>query len=204
MTGVQGKGGTRDVAIRRCRFEHAGQRAVHLGGSTAFQYFRPKPEGFEAKDLLVEGCTFIGSEAPVAFVGVDGAIVRWNTFYRPRKWFLRILQETKGQHRSFQFAPCRGGVFTENLVVYRADEIATPPVNVGPDTAPETFQFARNWWHCLDDPERGPPAMPTAEKDPAGGADPWFRDAEKGDLRLREDSPAKGRGAEGMVEPLPR
>ncbi|MFN0007904.1 MAG: right-handed parallel beta-helix repeat-containing protein [Planctomycetota bacterium] len=191
--GVQMKGGTRDVAVRGCRFEHAGTRAVHLGGSTALQYFRPRPEGFEAGDLLVAGCTFVGSEAPVAFVGVDGATVRWNTFYRPRKWFARILQET----REPGFVACRGGVFSDNLVAYRASEVGVP-VNVGTETAPETFRFVRNYWHCLDDPKRGPPEMPTKEGDAVSGLDPKFRDAEGGDLRLREDSPARGRGAEGL------
>jgi hypothetical protein len=79
-TGVQTKGGTRDITIRGCRFEHAGQRAVNVGGSTAVAYFRPQAETFEAKDITIEGCTFLGSEAPIAFVGVVGAVVRWNTF----------------------------------------------------------------------------------------------------------------------------
>ena len=192
MTGVQMKGGARDVVIRGCRFEHAGQRAVHLGGSTALASFRPRPEGFEAKDVVVEGCTFLGSEAPVAFVGVDGATVRFNTFYRPRKWFARILQET----REPGFVPCRGGIFVDNLVAYRASEIADP-VNVGPDTAPETFTFARNYWWCIDEPMRAPPKLPVAEKDPQRGTDPLFRDAEHGDLTLREGSPARLRGADG-------
>ena len=72
-SGVQAKGGSREIVIRRCRFEHAGQRAVNLGGSTGLAFFRPKPEGYEAKDITVEDCTFNGSMTPVAFVGVDGA-----------------------------------------------------------------------------------------------------------------------------------
>ena len=186
-SGIQAKGGSREIAIRRCRFEHAGQRAVNLGGSTGLPYFRPEPEGFEAKEIVVEGCTFTGSLAPIAFVGVDGATVRFNTFHRPRKWFLRILQETK------DFTPCRGGKFTDNLVVYRSDEVAAP-VNVGPGTAPETFEFARNWWFCIDDPGRGPPRLPVAEKDPAGGRDPLLGD----DLALRKGSPAGKHGADAL------
>jgi len=195
-TGVQAKGGTRDVCIRRSRFEHAGQRAVNVGGSTALAYFRPKPEGFEARAITIEGCTFVGSEAPIAFVGVDGASVRWNTFYRPRKWFLRILQET----REPGFVPCRNGVFADNLVVYRAGEVATP-VNVGPDTAAESFTFARNYWYCLDEPGRAAPKLPVAEQAPAGGADPKLRDAEAGNLRLAPESPARAHGADAFVEP---
>jgi hypothetical protein len=86
-SGVQMKGGTRDVAVRRCRFENAGSRAVNAGGSTGLVYFRPplaewKGPKYEAKDLVVEGCTFVGSDAPVAFVGVDGAKFRFNTVAR--------------------------------------------------------------------------------------------------------------------------
>ena len=94
-SGVQAKGGTRSVTIRRCRFERAGSRAVNLGGSTGRRYFRPPNPGYEAKDLVVEDCTFVGSEAPFAFVGVDGAVVRHNTVYRPGRWVLRILQESR-------------------------------------------------------------------------------------------------------------
>lgn len=189
-SGVQMKGGTAEVALRRCRFEHAGRRAVNAGGSTGLAFFRPKPEGFEARALSIEDCTFVGSEAPIAFVGVDGALVRHNTFYRPRKWFLRILQET----REPGFVPCRGGKFIENLVAYRADEISTP-VNVGPETDPGSFEFAGNYWYCLDLPARSTPQLPTPEKQPRGGADPRFVDAEHGDLRIPADSPARGCGA---------
>jgi hypothetical protein len=192
-SGIQAKGGTRDVVIRGCRFEHAGERAVNLGGSTDPAYFRPKPEGFEARDITVEGCTFVGSTAPIAFVGIDGASVRWNTFYRPRKWFLRILQET----RAPGFVPCRGGTFTDNLVAYRWGEISVP-VNVGSGTAPATFQFARNYWYCIDQPAQPPPRLPGGELDPAGGADPLFRDPERGDLDLAEQSPARAHGAQAL------
>src|SRR5262249_7493119 len=95
--GVQAKGGSGDITIRRCRVEHAGQRAVNLGGSTGLAYFRPRAQGYEARDIRVEDCTFIGSMAPVAFVGVDGATVRHNTIYRPGRWAFRILQETRAE-----------------------------------------------------------------------------------------------------------
>ncbi|MBM3212727.1 hypothetical protein FJZ33_10940, partial [Candidatus Poribacteria bacterium] len=113
---VQTKGGSRDIVIRGCRFEHAGSRAVNAGGSTGLQFFRPKPQGYEAKDIIIEGCTFIGSMALIAFVGVDGAIVRFNTIYRPQKWIMRILQETRGP----EFVPSRNGEFINNIVVFRS------------------------------------------------------------------------------------
>jgi hypothetical protein len=188
-SGVQAKGGSTDILVRRCRFEHAGQRAVNLGGSTGMAYFRPRPQGYEARDITVEGCTFIGSMTPVAFVGVDGSAVRHNTIYRPRRWGLRILQET----RQPGFVPCRNGHFTDNLIAFRSDEMAVS-VNIGPDTAPETFTLAGNAWYCLDAPERSRPKLPIPETDGLYGIAPGFRDAEAGDLRLRPDSPVRSAG----------
>jgi hypothetical protein len=194
-SGVQIKGGSRDIAVRACRFEHAGQRAVNIGGSTGLAYFRPAPAGFEARDVIVEGCTFIGSTSPIAFVGCDGANVRFNTFYRPRKWLVRILQETL----ELGFVPCRAGKLTDNLVVYRASDMRTA-VNVGDATAPETFEFARNYWHCEDEPQRARPGLPVEESHGVAGADPLFLDASKFDLRLAPNSPAGSYGAQAWPQ----
>jgi hypothetical protein len=188
--GVQIKGGSREVVIRRCRFEHAGQRGVNLGGSTDLAYFRPKPQGYEAKAVTVEDCTFNGSMTPVAFVGVDGAVVRHNTIFRPRRWGFRILQE----NREPGFVPCRNGHFTDNLIVYRSDEMVLP-INIGDATDPQSFTVARNAWYCLDVPDRSRPRLPIPEIDGLYGVDPGFQDAESGDLRLRPDSPVRSAGA---------
>lgn len=193
--GVQMKGGSRNIQLMRSRFEHAGHRAVNLGGSTGMEFFRPRPEGFEAKDVFVEGCTFVGSNAPIAFVGCDGARVRFNTFFRPRKWFMRILQET----RDPQFVPCRNGLFSDNLVVYRLSEVATP-INIGPGTAPETFAFERNYWFAMDSPTRSIPTLPRPETAAAGNIDPLLKDPERGDFGLREQSPARGHGADAFQD----
>jgi hypothetical protein len=189
-SGVQAKGGSREIAVRRCRFEHAGQRAVNLGGSTGLEFFRPKPEGYEAADLQVEGNVFVGSLAPVAFVGVDGATVRFNTLYRPKRWALRILQETVGP----AFVPCRNGQFADNLVVFRADELAEA-VNIGPNTQPSSFRFAHNLWYCQDRPARSRPALPSAETGGIVGEDPRLRDPERGDFQPLPNSPAAAIGA---------
>lgn len=197
-TGVQAKGGTRQVLVRRNRFENAGGRAVNIGGSTGLAYFRPPlPAGgehCEAREIYVEGNTFLGSGAPVAFVGVDGSVVRFNTIFCPQRWALRILQET----REPGFVPCRRGVFTDNLVVFRSDQWFEGGVNIGPHTAPETFRFARNFWYCLDDPSKSQPTLPTPEEAGTYGQDPQFQDAARGDLRLRPGSPAEKVGAEAL------
>jgi hypothetical protein len=192
--GVQAKGGSSRIAVRECRFEDAGGRAINIGGSTGRPFFRPPlgegKDHAEARDIAVEGNTFVGGGAPVAFVGVDGAAVRFNTIYRPRRWVLRILQET----RAPDFVPCRNGAFEDNIVAFRSDELRAA-ANVGSDTAPETFRFARNFWWCIDRPDRSRPSLPAAEKDGVQGTDPLFADAEKGDLSLRPGSPAAKAGA---------
>jgi len=188
-TGPQAKGGSCEITIRRCLFDNAGTRAVNLGGSTGLQFFRPKGALYEAKDITVEACTFIGSQAPIAFVGVDGAVVRYNTIYHPAKWAMRILQETTEKG----FAPCRNGRFEHNLVVFRRTDVHVF-INVGPNTQPETFKFADNLWFCEDRPEASKPLLPAAETDGLYGVDPQLQDPAKNLFQPRNER-ATGFGA---------
>jgi hypothetical protein len=196
-SGIQAKGGCRDIVIRGNRFEHAGERAVNLGGSTGLPYFRPPldqwpgTERYEAAELLVEGNTFLGSRAPICFVGVDGATVRFNTIVDPDRWALRILQETKEPG----FIPARRGKFTDNIIVFRSDAWVTGGANIGDGTAPETFEFARNVWFCRDRPDRSKPTLPTPERDGLHGTDPQLRE----DLHLAPTSPVRDRGADAAA-----
>ncbi len=204
--GVQAKGGSSGIVIARNRFEYAGTRAVNLGGSTGAAYFRPPldqwPEGTpraEARNLTVEGNTFIGSLSPVAFVGVDGATVRFNTIYRPGRWALRILQE----NRDTSFVPCRNGVVTDNIFAFHSSEWNSGGVNIGGGTTPATFRFARNHWFCIDQPGRSEATLPSAEEGGTRGSDPQFTDMDKLDLRLKAGSALKGRGAEAGTVGVP-
>jgi hypothetical protein len=129
------------------------------------QFFRPPlvpgQDHAEAHNLIVEGNYFVGSSVPVAFVGVDGAQVRFNTIENPGRWAIRILQENKAPG----FVPSRKGVFTDNLIVFDSTRWSEGGVNVGGGTAPETFEFERNWWIATDQPARSRPRLPTPEKD---------------------------------------
>lgn len=196
-SGPQTKGGSSGIAIRRCLFLDAASRGVNLGGSTGLAFFRPQGALYEAKEITVEGCTFVGCQAPVAFVGVDGAVVRYNTFYRPGKWVLRILQETTEEG----FVPCRRGRFEHNLVVFRRADVGVF-VNVGPNTEPESFQFAHNLWFCQDRPPSGGPALPAPETDGLYSVDPMLADPDRGDFRPRSRE-AAGFGAHAL-RPTPR
>jgi hypothetical protein len=184
--GVQTKGGSRDIVVRRCHFKNAGSRAINVGGSTGLPFFRPKPEGFEARDITVEDCNIVGGESAIAFVGVDGATVRHCTIVRPSRWIFRILQE----NTAAEFVPCRNVVIASNLVVFRSDEIRQA-LNIGGGTTPETFRFEGNVWNCLDQPERTERLvqLPTKETDGRYGIDPGFRDADAGDFRLKTRGP---------------
>lgn len=194
---VQTKGGSSDVSIEECRFEDFGQRGVNIGGSTGMPYFRPAVSAmpanakYEAKQIEVVGCTFVRGGAPIAFVGVDGATVRFNTIYRPGRWAVRILQETTESG----FVPSRGGVFSDNLIAFRSDELSSGGINIGPGTNPNSFRFARNFWYCVDSPPSSRPRLPTAEREGQYGLDPQFLSAETGDFRVSAGSPAAAFGA---------
>lgn len=173
---------------------------MQIGGSTGLQFFRPPLKAgeshAEARNIVVEGCTFVGSTAAISFVGVDGALVRFNTIYRPKRWAFRILQETVEEG----FIPCRKGIVTDNLIVFKSDEWFEGGVNIGPNTAPQTFQFARNWWYCLDKPELSKPVLPVPERGGVYGVDPKLVSPERGDLRVSPDSPARKVGAHALPE----
>ena len=188
--GVQTKGGSSGIAIRHCRFEHAGGRGVNIGGSTGPRFFRPRGVDYEAKDITVEDCTFIGSSAPICFVGVDEALIRYNTIYRPTRYVLRILQESRDE----QFVPCRGGVFTKNVIAFRSDEVRGI-ANVGSGTAPDSFTFSENHWYCIDRPQQSDRlSLPVQETGGTYGLDPRFSDAEQGELSFEAPSQVRDAG----------
>lgn len=168
-TGPQLKGGTHNITIRHCFFDNAGMRAINAGGSTGLQFFRPRDAAFEAKDLIIEHNTFVGSDAPVAFVGVDGAVFRNNTIVNPKRWVLRILQES----RDARFVHCRNVQFERNLIVYQRSVLRTY-VNISSGTEPATFRFADNWWYCSDAPNDRP-QLPSKEERGVYGKDPQLR-----------------------------
>jgi len=165
-TGVQAKGGTRNLLVYRCRFQDAGRRAINLGGCTD-KHTRPPDVTYQASRVVAVGNTFVGSDAAVAFVGSDACGAAFNTIYRPRSWVLRILQES----RQPRFVPCRNGEFRGNLVVWRWRELKAA-ADVRDATQPETFRFAGNWWFCEDRPSRSRPDLPVPERDGVAGRDP--------------------------------
>lgn len=194
-SGIQNKGGTADISILECNFLRAGQRAINLGGSTGLPFFRPIDATYEARDIEVAGCRFVGSMAVVAFVGADRGYFHHNTIYLPEKWVARILQENTAE----RFVRCSQGRFENNLIVF--DKQVEIFVNVGGGTQPKTFLFKGNAWYCLDDPKRGPRDLPVEDKDAVIGIDPGLQLDDAGDLVRKKptDPKLKDVGAEAYV-----
>ena len=194
---VQAKGGCEDVEIRANWLDDAGSRALNMGGSTGFEFFRPPltgGENVEARNIRAVANFIRGSMAPIAFVGCVECSAVHNTIVDPENWVIRILQETTST-AEYQFAPARDGRVVDNIVWYARGTISTT-VNVGADTAPETFEFANNLWYAHDMPEGSDPAgeLPVQEVGGVYGQDPMFVDTGAGDYEVAPGSPAAGAG----------
>lgn len=190
---IQAKGGSYFIGILRNWFENSGQRAINIGGSTGAQFFRPPDADYESKLIIVYANYFIGSQAPLAFVGTVNSAVINNTIIKPGKWAIRILQENTGKQI------CSGNLFINNIV-YLTNASVNPVINTGPNTAPETFIFSNNLWFNSDNPLWAGPALPSAESDGIYKTDPQFVDMVA--YRIDNSSPAasKGRNVADVLE----
>lgn len=197
--GVQSKGGSDDILITQNTFVEAGERAVNMGGSTGFEFFRPAlstaEPNYEARDIRVIANVFQGGISPIAFVGCVDCIAANNTVVDPVQWVFRILQETTSAE-GYEFMPAQNGRFLNNVVYFSRGELSTY-VNVGADTSPETFELSNNLWFAHDDAAQSEPSpLPAPENGGIYGMDPGFADAPSGDHHIDTTSPAAGAGAE--------
>ncbi len=188
-SGIQAKGGTQFITIRRNRFDEAGARAVNLGGSTGLAFFRPIDAPFEAADLYVYANIFSGSEAPIAYVGCVRVEVVNNTIFRPGKWVFRVLQESVDPQR---FVLNGDNVFSNNLVV--VDARLSTVVNIGPNTRPESYTIDYNLWFNTDYPDMFELEDIIFDAHSVWAMDPQFENVSEQNFKLRAGSPAIGRG----------
>ncbi len=193
---IQCKGGSEDLEIRWSHFVNGGARAINLGGSTGFDYFRPplatNAANTEARNIRVVANLFQGSETPVAFVGTVQSVVANNTIVAPTRWVLRILQETVSSG-GYTFLPCGSNQFVNNLIYFDRSQISTF-VNVGPNTDAASFRFANNLWFAFNQPGQSQPTLPAAETNGVYGLDPQFVSAAAGNFAVATNSPAAGKG----------
>lgn len=197
QNGVQTKGGSADVLIHGNLFSRIPGRAVNAGGSTGLEFFRPIDAPHEAARIRAVANVFVDggamSGAAIAYVGCDGCVAANNTIIRPQTWVVRILQESTDA----RFVPSRDGLFVNNLIVVDTADIRAW-VNVGGNTAPETFVFGNNLWWALDQGAAwsGPSidgSIP-AELSSIIQEDPLLADLGGGDVRPMAGSPVGGAG----------
>lgn len=186
---IQCKGGTEQVRIEGNFFRNCGQRTLNLGGSTGLQFFRPDTAHFEAANLQVYSNIFIGSVAPIAYVGAVHVDVANNTIYQPEKWVVRILQETVDPDR---FLECGDNSFRNNLIFL--DNNVSIETNIGPNTRPESFVFSHNLWFNSDNTNWSGPNIPVPDLNQIVNADPLFADPLNEDFSIAPNSPAAGAG----------
>ncbi|MBT8496179.1 MAG: hypothetical protein KJO07_24250, partial [Deltaproteobacteria bacterium] len=191
-SGIQAKGGSADLLILANRITDAGQRALNLGGSTGFEFFRPplstSADNAEGSRLVAAANLIIGSVSPIAFVGCDGCSALNNTLIDPDNWTVRILQETIDRD-GYSFLPSQNGLFANNLMVFQRGQLSTD-VNVGANTDPDSFVFASNLWFASDQPGNSAPNLPVTETGAVIGEDPIL----DGDYRPMAGSPAIAAG----------
>jgi hypothetical protein len=191
---IQAKGGTAFIRIERNRFLEGGARALNIGGSTGLQFFRPLGVKYEASNIGVYANLFTGADAPIAFVGAVNSEVVNNTIWLPHRWAVRILQETTEPG----FLPCGNNAFRNNIVVVD-DQADNPTLNIGSNTAPETFLFTNNLWYHRTNASWSGPNLPVPETAGIIGRDPMLTAAPT-DMTPLPGSPAIGAGAE-VIEP---
>jgi len=180
---IQTKGGSRHITIQANKFKNCGQRSINIGGSTGLAYFRPNNASFEAANIQIFSNIFIGSLAPIAFVGCVHSHVINNTIIEPDKWVIRILQESVDADR---FTECGENSFQNNIIYF--DDISTE-TNIGPNTRPETFVFHSNCWYNINDNKWEGPFTPTSDSALMINQDPEFLDVENEMFSLKNSSP---------------
>ncbi len=114
-----------------------------------------------------------------------------NTLIDPDKWVMRILQESVTD-ATWEFDAVQGGRFVNNVVSFEADTVSVT-ANIGPDTAPETFEIANTLWYAHDDPADSlREDLPVVETGAVIGLDPGLG----ADGSIDASSPAAGAGVD--------
>lgn len=190
--GVQMKGGSCGILIKKCFFRNAGQEAVKIGGHTGLKWFRPQGVPYEAKNIEIAGNRIVRSKVSVSWIAAVDGSAHHNTIVFPMKFVLRITQGDRKEN----FLPCSNGVFASNLIVFQSKLRRLIGIDAG--TLPQTFRFYRNAWFQVDgefDRE-----LPVEEQVGVYQVDPQLDDFDSPTMTIRSGNPAlRGIGASGYT-----
>ena len=161
--GVQAKGGSSAIVIRRNHFENAGGRSVNIGGSTGAPYFRPPleegKEHCEARKSASRGIRSSAAEPPRRSSASMAPSSGSTPFTAPADGRCGSCRRTRRQ------GSCRRATASSQTTSLPSIRNSGPRAASmsAPATAPRTFTFARNFWFCLDVPARSRPTLPVEE-----------------------------------------
>jgi len=194
---IQVKGGSEDILIYANDMWNCGERAINIGGSTSFAFFRPPlsttQPNFEARNIRVIANVFEGSVTPLAFVGAVDSLAANNTLVNPTNWLMRILQETTTS-AGYVFLESGNNTVVNNLFYFTRADLSLEDINIGPNTAPGTFSFSHNLWYAHDNPAQSEPDLPVVETAGIVEQDPLLVNTATGNFHLQSGSPAAGSG----------
>ena len=179
----QTKGGSKNIIVQRNRIINGGDRAMHIGGNTGTQYFRPQGANYEAMNIYVYSNTFEGSTAPIVFASAVSCEVVNNTIIQPVKYAVRILQDNNMTQK------CANNTFRNNIVVF--PNTGSAAINIGVGTDANSFVFSNNLWFNPDNLSWSGPTISYVEPGQILNKDPQFSDAF---YHLQSTSPAIGKG----------
>jgi hypothetical protein len=201
---VQTKGGSENIEIRSNRFVQNDGRAANLGGSTDLQYFRPpvsaSGDNAEARDIRLVANVIDRPTEAIAFVGCVGCLAANNTVSLPATRIIRILQETTSDE-TYTFLPASNGQVVNNIFVFTRAEVENDgrAINIGAETAADTFTYTNNLWYASDDVAASEPTSAYGGATVVGTLepeDPAFADGSAGDFAISATSPAAAAGVD--------
>jgi hypothetical protein len=195
---VQCKGGSEDIEIRGNRMVDTGQRAVNMGGSTGFEFFRPPLQNgtpnAEARDIRVIANTIVGGETPLAFVGCVDCAALNNTIVRPHNWLSASCRRPSPPTNT---SSCRPRTACSPTTSSCSTAATSRPMSTSAATRRPTPSPSRAT--CGSRPTTPPsPTHPATSRPPRParvvGVDPQLVDLAGGDYHLTPGSPAAASG----------
>jgi len=213
--GIVYKGGSSNADIHNNLNVDYGVCGVQMGQQTGKRYFvpplhtLPENERYEAKNIRAYSNIFIGGGYMIndRFVGstpfsISGSVDCYavnNTIVNPTGHLFRILHQELHFDPDYPTAPrltnngvTHNGTVSNNIFYY--GKLTSETINVGPNTAPETFTVQNNLFYNTEDPTNIPDFGKVPEKNSIFGKDPLFEDMSNYNFKLKANSPAIGAG----------